>query len=517
MEKTKNSLSIYLIKEEIIDFEDVMKDDLECQHFDIQDIGRIYYGVSYTYNPSWIDSFFDNNQKLLESLKNSNSKVLLLTKVQCNNDNIRIFALPFGYGYTFIKNEVVEEGFGLKTVLNIIDPDSIRAIEKTSITKHYKSSREQMPKKSEISEFGIDVYTDLMKGITAKSNKVDIIEGIVNGSDKLSCSVPVNIYNINAFLKEIYQEYLKSDYKTNFGWIDQIKQVRDKKLINELNSKLLESIKKKEKNFWMAVPEVITWENVKGIKIQGDNNIYDDILINNVINSFRNELTSIGQLENKKIAVISSLNDLEIISWSSYKCLFGEIEYNNKSYCINSGIWFEVDSDYVSQVNQEYSNVEISDIEFMVNEGLKESEYNKRFAESQSDKYLCLDGKNVSYGGGHSKVEICDIISKDNTLMYIKKYSGSSVLSHLFNQAVVSAELIKSDTKFIAKANEKIDADEFKLEQNKDYNIVFGIISKDESELPNIPFFSKITFNNSIKRLKTIGFKPSIKRIKTLV
>jgi uncharacterized protein (TIGR04141 family) len=264
----------------------------------------------------------------------------------------------------------------------------------------------------------------------------------------------------------------------------------------------------------MAVPEVIEWENVRGFRIQNDKEIRYDILLDHVIASFKS-LESIEQFKNKGIKIISSLNDEEIGGWSSYKCFFGEIDYDGKEYCINNGKWFEIDNDFVKKINDEYGKSTISNIDFIDNLGLKESEYNKLLAKS-NDNFICLDGNNVSYGGGHSKIEICDILTKENQLIHIKQYGGSAVLSHLFNQAVVSAELIKSDLRFIEEANKKISKNEFKISQDKIYDVIFGIISNDSEELPHLPFFSKISFCNANRKLKAMGYNPAIKRIRSI-
>lgn len=128
-----------------------------------------------------------------------------------------------------------------------------------------------------------------------------------------------------------------------------------------------------------------------------------------------------------------------------------------------------------------------------------------------------MDQKNIMYGGGKNKVELCDLISLNQELIHLKPYSGSSTLSHLFNQGLISAELLISDNEFLAKANEKIiqqeNGDKFQINNPKNIEIVYGIISKSQNELPCIPFFSKVTFKYIKSRLQAFGLKVSIKNI----
>jgi len=54
--------------------------------------------------------------------------------------------------------------------------------------------------------------------------------------------------------------------------------------------------------------------------------------------------------------------------------------------------------------------------------GYKEGQYNSLFVENYKDKYVCMDRKQIIYVGGHSSIELCDILGSDNTLIHVKKY-----------------------------------------------------------------------------------------------
>jgi uncharacterized protein (TIGR04141 family) len=128
-----------------------------------------------------------------------------------------------------------------------------------------------------------------------------------------------------------------------------------------------------------------------------------------------------------------------------------------------------------------------------------------------------MDRKTIDIGGGRSSVEFCDLFSKDKKLVHIKKYGGSSVLSHLFQQGVVSGESFLSDLHFRNEVNKKLD-DAYKLEDvgarpnPSDYEICYAIMSDIPGEL-HIPFFSKVVMKNAVNRLQTYGYKVTKKKI----
>ena len=512
-----NKLSIYLIKDEYSSNDrNILKNTAKLLK-EFEGLGKVYYEPSNNNVPKWMDSFFCGK---IENAKifTSNAKVVFITRIKVDK-NEKTFAITMGHGKFLLAEDVIEDDFGLKVVLNTVEANSLRRINKINVGGNLKTSNEQLPKVSDIDEFGFDIDRDIVGSITAYADEEGFIKATITGSDILSFSAVVDINNISVFLKKVYERYTFNNYRTNFGWIDNIKRIRNAKLINELNDVILKLILNSSPDIWMAVPDVLEWEKICGFKYFG-RSIYDDIDIKLVKESFTNGLTEINQLKQKTIiAVDASDGKSSYSSWQAYRCLCGEFEYNGKAYCINNGKWYCIEKDYVKQVNDVYEQIPISDIDFMESTSahVTENQYTVDFVSTNPDYYLSMDKETISYGGGHSKIELCDIITSDNKYIHIKPYSGSSTLSHLFNQAVVSAELVIGDAKFRSKANIKIKElsanEEFLINENIRPDVILGIISKVDSERPRIPFFSKVALKYAKQRLEMDGCKLSIKNI----
>lgn len=75
-----------------------------------------------------------------------------------------------------------------------------------------------------------------------------------------------------------------------------------------------------------------------------------------------------------------------------------------------------------------------------------------------------------------------------------------------------------SDAEFLALANTKIAEiagnNDYTIIDRRSIRIVFGIISKNQSPLPRLPLFSKVSFRHTKNRLAAFGFDVSIKTIK---
>lgn len=515
MAKKKTKLSIYLIKPGYATEEAILAEGKSFRCQEIAGVGNLYHTRSFVSKPQWLDSFFESSIDGTD-IFNAVASALLLVPISVNK-NMRYFAITFGRGLSLINKSSIEERFGLKTVLNIIDTDSIRRITKTEIAGNASKTNEQMPKKSDIHDFALDIERDLLNGVTASGNDDSILPGSLNGTDSLSISSSVSLENLPNYLEGIFALYESERYKEYFPWVDHIAPVRNPSIKQDLDKALVEAIKAKDVNIWMAAPGLIRWEETLGFRYQGCKAIHDDILIDKVLETLKNPLEDVQQLKNKLILQIGTIDDSEIDHWSAYKCLYGELEYGGKQYCINGGEWFCIEPDYVERINGQYAATAISSFKFppYAQDEKDEGSYNERICSEDPDSRILMDRKFIIHGGGNSKFELCDILVRDGSFIHVKKYSGSATLSHLFNQGLTTAELVRSDSSFLEKANKKIteaqDAGQkYRITSSQPNKVVFGIITNDSKELPNIPFFSKITFCSVKKHLEMMNIQVAI-------
>lgn len=184
-----------------------------------------------------------------------------------------------------------------------------------------------------------------------------------------------------------------------------------------------------------------------------------------------------------------------------------------------------MDSDFVSKIDKEYNNTCLCDIEFpnFAKED-KENEYNKAFAELH-EPFINMDCNLIIPRKGMSNIELCDTLTDKKQLIHTKRGDSSALLSHLFNQGLVSAELIKSDSEFCQKANEEItnqfneqelkgNIDDYLLHADDKLTVVFAIIKTGNGDYPSIPLFAKIAFHNVKRQLGLMGCNVLVKHIK---
>jgi uncharacterized protein (TIGR04141 family) len=141
-EPKTSKLTIYLIKQEFNETVDIVEG--KGEPIELDNLGDFVFEESHPHRPEWIGNFFGSSLDE-QNIFTSSAKGALVLPVN-TPDGQRYFVLTFGVGRHLLKDGVVEERFGLKVVLNSVDINSFRSIDKTALGAIPKHSREQMSK-----------------------------------------------------------------------------------------------------------------------------------------------------------------------------------------------------------------------------------------------------------------------------------------------------------------------------------------------------------------------------------
>lgn len=511
-----NRLAVYMIKPKYNRIEDIVESGSEP--LSVGDVGQFIFEASRPEPPSWITKFFGDALGRGLGILNSSAKALFLIPIRDRNRNI-YFAISFGQGRHLLREGVVEERFGLRVVLNSVGPQSFRSIDKTTLGAVPKHSREQMSRDVTPADFGIDIEQDLVSSVTAKSADQRFGK-VITGKDAFHVSAPVDVTNVAEFLTYSLTRSRSKSYRDNFDWIDQISEVRNGVIEDALNSELVQRLSQRQLDkIWMAVPEVLDWAAISGFRYIRPKRaeVIDDLTVERFLEETPTEDLSIDTLKRDDIFAISAESDDQILRWSAFRCTYAEIEFKGRVYILNNGKWYEIARSFSEEVQVYFQNIPESDIDLPDYISGTELDYNEAATQDLGGA-CCMDQRMIVHGGGHNKIEFCDIFTSEKRLIHVKKYGGSSVLSHLFMQGAVSGELLVSDGEFRAKLNRELPRG-FKLVDPKrirpnpsEYEIVFAVISGSSNPL-NIPFFSKVSLRSARRRLESYGYTVTKKKI----
>lgn len=505
-------LSIYLAKDNCINDCDILKAEVLKE--------KVRSGSNYTLyccnideHPTEWSTFFKSFKELNPVV--SSTRVVLIKRLKLEGKT-RLFALTFGQASSFFNDDVFEERFGIKILLNTLDSNQIKQISKRSVGGNQKSAKEQLPRGSDIFEFGFDIQRDLIKAIAGRNDKDESVLGkrMLYGSNMISFATDYEFENIDGLLMLLYKRYIDNKYIKKFSWIDYIHEETSKTKKEKLDEELINQINKKNSNIWFAAPNIIEWGETLGFSIEGDRGvIYDDVDIEKVVASFKDELISADRLKSKEIRLLSTLDNIVIDKWTAYKCIVANIQLNNEEYCICDGKWYKIDVDFVKEINDKYNQINICDVPFIDFNHSNEDEYNKELTKSLPQSIETHT--KLIYLNGRGGIEPCDVYY-NKRIIHIKRTGGSSNLSHLFMQAQNSIYIwgtkegrkkLKSKVPELGLNNSIV---------NNEYEIVAAIVGEECCGRPKIPFFSKITACNVSELIELAGFSFSLKSIRNI-
>lgn len=511
----------YLIKENYTLDEDILKNIESLTAYPLKNVpynGTLYVKRPYKNQPPWVSYLMDFIDGQFDTkMYNASTSSALIIRLKS-----RIIALVFGHGRSLLNPSSFERDFGLKVVLNRMDPDCIRSIDHRQFDELTLQSRQQTSKGSTLDSFTFDIDQNLLRQAAGiPDNQYLQIGTRLAGSDSLLLVNDIDVQSLAKKSEEWVQAYQDDKYKIRFSFIDHMRTIRDPQQIANLNDKLIESIKTKDfSRMHMAPPEPIDWEYVDGFAYSSKKNqeLYQDLDIVNFMETVKEGIEpSIQYLKNRRVFLKTPNSDVLEGRWSVLDCIVYEVDIGKEFYVFTCGQWYSVNKDFVSNVNSKVSSLVSSTLKLPpAIKGEKEGDYNKRIGASQG--YAIIDTKCARIGG--SPIEPCDLFTPAKQFIHVKRKTRSATLSHLFSQGSVSAECFIRDqtfrdnfVKILKSLKHSAMAKEMpsKKPNPAEFEIVYAIVSKNNAKWPlSLPFFSRLTLMTTANHLESMAFNVSL-------
>lgn len=510
-------LTIYLLKEEVgspFDAIDI-SDEVQVVPVPVGDTeAALFVKSSETRPPAW-QSFFDGHVDLSDvALRTASSAAVLVLSVAS-----RWFAVTFGYGRHLLRQNIWVANFGLRVTLNSIEDGSIRSIDRRSFDSIARHTREQSSRPGRIEEFGLHVEEDLLRAVVGTPNDEGLGRRLA-GKDALSVSVRAELPDLPGKLRRYLERSEETKYRERYPWVDNVAEIRDRTVTDRLDQDLFGRLAAQNlEHAWLAVPEPIDWSEVGGFCFSRSRRaaVHSDIHLQSLLNDLRNPgAVSADVLKGRRIFCLDPDARQARFVWSAYRCLYAELRTEEELFLLTGGQWYQVARSFVRRVDRDVDQLPETHHDLPPYGHDNEAHYNRAVAESNESAAL-MDRKNIRYGGGASAIEFCDLFIEKRALIHVKRYGGSSALSHLFSQGLISATLFAQDSDFRTQVRKKLSPGHRsgvpeghpKLEE---YEVGFAIISRSGGELV-LPFFSKVNLRNAVRTLRGLGYSVSLTKI----
>lgn len=510
-DKSIQALTIYLLRE-IQDARKALIQRGSLRRIIIDEKHTVYIRRKKGHYPSWA-TFFNNLVDPAEFGKVRSSGALLLCAAAG-----RHFAVTFGTGRYTLDPLFIEQRFGLLVTLNAVDPQKVRSIDTASLGNQGMQSRTQASRDASARDFGIDIEQDLVRAVAGTPLDGSIGETIA-GFDSLHVNVRIKFSELEDRLEKYLIKSQEKTYQQEFGWVDHIHEVRDQTLADKLTRHVIGEIKRGVTDkIWLAPDGIVDWNEVSYFQF-GDARTaprYPVLSLDRWVEYVGGAKSLVADDLQNRIQALRA-DDSIAHQWPVARCLQAELQFNQKSYLLSAGKWYQIDEGFVESIDRVVRDLPTIDLGLPEYQDLTEGDYNRRAARQSHGCFALLDADTVRHGGSHSQIEFCDLYSRDRDLIHLKRYSSSATLSHLFSQAAVSGQNFKSDVEFRQKVNAKLPPshripDVFKPFDQDEYRVVIGIIGG-PGESDKLPFFSRVTLKNNYKLLSAYGYRVAISHI----
>jgi uncharacterized protein (TIGR04141 family) len=481
--------------------------------------GRFYAKKSFARVPGWVKYVNPAVEGGVQDIQSTSASAMLLLRVDGHT-----FALTFGYGRSFLNQAKIERRFGLKVVLNLIDKRQIRSLDTKKFDEMVVSTNTQTSRTTELPTFGVDILRDILRAVTGIAPVSSGYKSL-SGADALVLGVDKTVTDLPTLLRDLYTHFTATTYESAFGWVDHLAEVRDPVLAATLDSQLVSHLRASDTSAThMAMPENLEWEDIEYFLITPTRKrTYEELDLDEYL---AQSLTDAGNLtidllKGRKVSVkfISSAD--AVARWSVYQCLVSEQRIDQKLFALIEGRWFEVAGTLVAQVDAAVSAIPAATVSLPSGHpGEAEGDYNSRAAAMSTDLTL-LDRELVAPDGAKSRIEFCDLLSADGSIVHVKRKSRSSTLSHLFAQGHVSAEALvdgalrdqvraaiqqsagTSDSSawlsLVPPSGSALDRDKV--------TITYAVIANSSATgIEWLPFFSRLTLMQTVRDLNRLGF-----------
>ena len=487
--------------------------------------GRFYWQTSGTRTPDWVPFVSPALSQTPDVHTASSSGLLVLKSAK------RFFAVTFGYGRSMLDQSKVVRQFGLKVVLNTINPEQIRSLDTKKFEDMVVATNTQASRSTTLSTFEVDAARDILRAVTGETVDTKLGKRL-SGADAIVLNIATTVEQLPSVCKKLLKAYSSQEYKKNFAWVDDLAIVTDPTVVNQLDGAMLTQLRAKDTaSTHLAMPDVIDWGELDSFKITGTRaQEYDDLDLDAYLALVpKVDTLEVDDLKRRRVQIKFARSENWDSRWALYQCLVSEQRTVDGLFVLIEGRWFRISDSLADQVDEYTKGLSTATVSFPPSfTGEKEADYNKRLARLDPGARICLDAKLVNPTGASSPLEVCDVLLADGTLVHVKRKSRSSTLSHLFAQGVVSMTtmladgafrdrvrtLIASNTDDGASWTDVVPARDKAIDRSQ-FRVSYVVIANsNRSGTDWLPFFSKLNLMQAVRTLRaTHGIAVTIDRV----
>ncbi|MGV0761145.1 DUF6119 family protein [Tistrella mobilis] len=490
-----------------------------------------FVGQIYSNPPAWRTFIAEGFGEIPEGIFTGGAGAVIFMPVET-----RVVAICFGHVHIALDDDAFERQFGLKVTLNTVPRGSLRTLDLATPDSVTFQKRIQASTDSDLQAFGIDMLRDLARVAGGTPGNAAFAR-FVAGKDSLSITCEVNSTTLQAKCTEIVTAFNQTTYQKEFAWVDNMKIVVEKDVIEDLDHKLFEAIQGLRNgnatDLHMAPPEIVNYTEGSQLQYKGFGSRgkkFYSLSIKDYVSELErcNFAGDVADLKGKhRIKITSDGDDSFSEKWRVYDCFIFETTLDvgavEQHYVLFAGNWYRIERKFKEQVDAFFDaipKVAIIGETTCANEQDLISDIEKN-----RNDLLKLDRTKINPEGvKYANLEPCDFFSDKKQFIHLKDGRSSGPISHLWSQGVVSAEAFVSDGDFREKLRETVKSLRNGFESHlpasndrvvrENYQVVYGVMRERYADGSiDLPFFSKVSLQAAAERIRQFGIPVAIELI----
>jgi uncharacterized protein (TIGR04141 family) len=467
---------------------------------------------------------------------------------------IRWLGWCFGFGWRVMRRRATDPRFGLLVALNALAPVShplpdvgdpplppsraprLSDLQYRTTAPFFQQTGHRAARDIPVEGFRIDRASDLVSAVGGRT--ADPLLPRVLGGRSVRFRAGVDcVADLVKLSEELRSRSSTDGYKQSFGWVDNITPVDDEPLIELLRQQLVADL------LTRPVPSTVDALLPDDLIDVGDDRSIQYVLYprERQPNACRTTLT-VAMLSRLAAGLCDparpdALLDCELRfldearecvgAATILECLCADLTVDGELYVVCDGDFYQVDRTFVQRIDDELSRLPESDLALPCYRGGTEGSYNESVGRADPDRFAVLDRSLIQLPD-ETGIEPCDLVGASGALVHVKRKGKSSVLSHLFLQAVNSCDTLRWSPEAKAQLREMIKARGAsptlvasalqaldRLEQGgHDIEVVFAFLGDwRQRTITSLPLFSRVSLVQAARRIGQLGYQPSFKLI----
>ncbi len=362
----------------------------------------------------------------------------------------RTFVICFGHAWLSLDVECIEHDFGRRVALNAIPKHQLLEINSEQVFAKWHLARERAPRATAFDQFGIESERDLVSAIEGVPRD-QVLGPAIRGGTSLRVKIPLP--TLSAVLEKADALYRSKAHQKLWPELLNLAPIVDPGLVSTLDGQLDVDLSSRSG----ATKVVLFAPTLRREDYQpAESYVFGRFTKAGATSPYllygswerllesKGQVPSVTTAKNTAVHLLDDAYD-EIASSTVYQCFGYETALKAHQYVLSSGVWYEAAKTFVATINARVSSLSKPSVLLPAWDGsCAEAEYNLRCVKAIKD-LLHFDAKNISYGGGASKFEFCDLMHPKKRILYFAKIaSRSSDFSHLSEQARRTVELVFS-------------------------------------------------------------------------